>query len=113
MKNLEKLAQAQGKYSGIFTIFSEEAGRMDLIRHSEFKDDTMMSFDFTKSSNEQICSSIQYRYDQLRQQYIGNTQSYEDIVEIVKAKNPSLMMQINKTLRKKLTWFGVYYSFSN
>jgi hypothetical protein len=65
IKNLERL-KATDKYLATFTIFSETEGRLDIIRKSEFKDDTIMEFDFTKAGEEQIKRSIQYRYDVMR-----------------------------------------------
>lgn len=43
IKNLERL-KATDKYLATFTIFSETEGRLDIIRKSEFKDDTIMEF---------------------------------------------------------------------
>ena len=74
---------------------------MDVVRHSEFKNDTVLSFDCMKANDELINKSIQYRYNKLRQEYIMFSQAYEDMAETVKSKNPSLMMQIAKALRKK------------
>jgi len=56
-------------YVASFIIFSETEGKLDLIRKSEFKDDTIMEFEFTRAQEEQIKKSIQYRYDVMRSEY--------------------------------------------
>lgn len=68
LKNFERLASSDN-FLAFFTIFSETEGRLDLIRKSEFKDDTIMEFDFVRAAEDQIRRSIQYRYDLMRQQY--------------------------------------------
>lgn len=68
LKNFDRL-NASDKYLATFTIFSQIEGKLDLIRKSEFKDDTIMQFNFVKAPDEQIKKSIQYRYNVMRQQY--------------------------------------------
>ncbi len=36
----------------------------------------------------------------MRHEYILYSNKYEEITEAIKAKNPSLMMQISKTMKK-------------
>lgn len=68
VKTFERLIQSEN-YVASFIIFSETEGKLDLIRKSEFKDDTIMEFEFTRAQEEQIKKSIQYRYDVMRSEY--------------------------------------------
>ena len=75
------------------------AGKLEIIRKSEFKDDAIMEFEFKRSPEEHIQASVQYRYDLMRKEFSRKIGKYEEYREIIKAKNPSLMMQIDKSLR--------------
>ena len=99
LKNFERLA-ASDKYLASFTIFSENEGKLDLIRKSEFKDDTIMEFDFAKAHDEVIKKSIQYRYNVLRHEYRQYKTRYDSVCESIKQKNPSLAIQIQKIHKK-------------
>lgn len=99
LKNFQKLTTADN-FVANFTIFSESEGKLDLIRKSEFKDDTIMQFEFTRAPQEQIKRSIQYRYDLMREQYKQYKMRYQSICEMIKQKNPSLAIQIQKIHRK-------------
>ena len=81
-------------------MFTEKEGRLDIIRKAEFRDDAILEFDFFKASEQQVKESIQYRFDLMREERILYTQKYEEITESIKAKNPSLMMQIAKGMKK-------------
>jgi len=63
------LIQSENYVASFIIIFSETEGKLDLIRKSEFKDDTIMEFEFTRAQEEQIKKSIQYRYDVMRSEY--------------------------------------------
>ncbi len=65
VKNFLKINK-DPKYMSMFTIFSQVQGKMDIIRKAQFKDDSIMEFDFLKASDEIIRKSIQYRYDFMR-----------------------------------------------
>ena len=99
IKNLNRL-NATDKYLATFTIFSETEGRLDIIRKSEFKDDTIMEFEFTKAGEEQVKKSIQYRYDVMRHEYQQFKAKYENVCDTIKQKNPSLAIQIQKIHKK-------------
>ena len=99
LKNFEKLA-SNDKYVASFTIFSQTEGKLDLIRKSEFKDDTIMEFDFIRAPEEQIRRSIQYRYDVMRHEYKQYKMRYDSVCDTIKQKNPSLAIQIQKIHKK-------------
>lgn len=60
-----------------------------------------MEFEFVRAMEDHIKTSVQHRYDIMRQQYIENKQKHEEFREIIRAKNPSLMMQIDKAMKNK------------
>ena len=100
LKNFERVAQNSDKYQATFTIFSENEGRLDLVRKSEFKDDTIMEFEFKKAKEEEIRQSIQYRYNLMRHQHQQYRVKYDSICDLIKQKNPSLAIQIQKIHKK-------------
>ena len=91
---------ASDKFVATFTIFSETEGKLDLIRKSEFKDDTIMEFNFIRAQEDQIKKSIQYRYDVMRHEFKQYKIKYESICDTIKQKNPSLAIQIQKIHKK-------------
>ena len=60
-----------------------------------------MEFDFTRAPEDHIRASIQHRYDLMRKQYMQNQQQHEEFREVIRSKNPSLMMQIDKAMKPK------------
>ena len=58
-----------------------------------------MEFECKRSPEEHIQASVQYRYDLMRKEYKSRIHRYEEYREIIRAKNPSLMMQIDKALK--------------
>lgn len=99
IKNLSRLT-APDKYLAAFTIFSETEGRLDIVRKSEFKDDTIMEFEFAKANEEQVRKSIQHRYDVMRHEYQQLRGRYDAVCDTIKQKNPSLAIQIQKIHKK-------------
>ena len=99
LKNFDRLSTTS-HLTATFTIFSETEGRLDLIRKSEFKDDTIMEFDFARAPEEHIKKSIQYRYDMMGQSFRQLQQKYYSICDTIKQKNPSLAIQIQKIHKK-------------
>lgn len=78
LKNFNRLNESD-KYFAVFTIFSETEGKLNIIRKSEFKDDSIMEFDFVKAKDEVIRKSIQYRYDLMSKKQEAFLKKYETI----------------------------------
>jgi Centriolar protein SAS N-terminal len=86
---------------GVFTTLEEHDAngnnaRLDFVQNMEYKYVELMSCGFHSSPDELVQSHITYRYNSLKQKLnIMQTRLYE-INAIVKSKNPSLLLQLQK-----------------
>ena len=70
--------------------------RLDFIQNMEYKFLELFSIDFMASNEETIRQSITYRYNCLKAKYMLVESKLKDINVLIKLKNPSLLVQIQK-----------------
>ena len=70
--------------------------RLDFIQNMEYKFLELLSVDFISSSEEVIRQNITFRYSLLKAKSSILTGRLKDISSILKIKNPSLLMQLQK-----------------
>lgn len=82
---------------GLFSLLSENEASLNFIQNMEYKFVELMSCNCTQSPAEVIQNQITYRYNSMKQKVsILNTRLHE-INSLVKTKNPSLLLQLQKT----------------
>jgi hypothetical protein len=81
----------------ILTIFSEtEEARLDFIQNMEYKFVELMYCTCHRSPDETVQQHITYRYNAMKQK-LGLVQGrLQEITNLVKVKNPSLLLQLQK-----------------
>jgi|Transcript_30457 hypothetical protein len=84
-------------HTAVFTMYSESDARLDFIQNMEYKFVELMSCNFSQSSQETIQHHITYRYNSIKQRLNIMQAKLSDINSLVKTKNPSLLLQLQKT----------------
>jgi hypothetical protein len=75
----------------------EGTARLDFIQNIEYKFIELLSLDFINSPDDTVRKQIGYRYNALKSKLTLMQDRINQINNIVKLKNPSLLIQIQKT----------------
>lgn len=84
------------RFAGVFTISSEGKGKMDILQTTEYKNIELLSFDFEVCNEEDIRQQITFRYGSLKSKLALMEGRLQDINELLRLKNPSLLLQLQK-----------------
>jgi len=99
-KLLNNCINDPNSYIAVFIIQKEGAGRLDFIQNIEYKFIELLSVDFVNSPDETVRKQISYRYNAVRTKLELVQNRIQAISNIVKIKNPSLLLQIQKAPAK-------------
>ena len=80
----------------VFIMQKKDTARLDFIQNIEYKFIELLSIDFVNSPDETIKKQISYRYNAIRTKLELVQNRIQAISNIVKTKNPSLLLQIQK-----------------
>ena len=87
-------------YIAVFIMQKEGTARLDFIQNIEYKFIELLSIDFVNSPDDTVRKQISYRYNALRTKLELMQNRIQAISNIVKIKNPSLLLQIQKAPAK-------------
>ena len=87
-------------YIAVFIMQKEGTARLDFIQNIEYKFVELLSIDFVNSPDDTVRKQISYRYNALRTKLELVQNRIQAISNIVKIKNPSLLLQIQKAPAK-------------
>ena len=87
-------------FIAIFIMQKEGSARLDFIQNIEYKFIELLSIDFVNSPDDTVRKQISYRYNALRAKLDLMQERLNSISNLVKLKNPSLLLQIQKTPSK-------------
>ncbi len=76
------------------------SGKLDFIQNFEYKFIELLRVEFLNSPDETIRKHISFRYNLLKTKFVMMNDRINSINSIIKVKNPSLMLQIQKTPSK-------------
>lgn len=83
-------------HMAIFLMHGDNDARLDFIQNMEYKFVELLSCVFERSSDETVQHHITYRYNSMKQK-LGLMQSrLHELNTLVKTKNPSLLLQLQK-----------------
>jgi hypothetical protein len=82
---------------GIFTMLNETEARLDFIQNMEYKFVELMYCACARSPEEVIQQHITYRYNAMKQKLSVMQARLQEINTLVKVKNPSLLLQLQKS----------------
>jgi hypothetical protein len=80
----------------ILILNGESLARLDFIQNMEYKFIELMSCDFEASPEHVIQHHITYRYNAMKQRLAIMQSRLHEINNLVKLKNPSLLIQLQK-----------------
>ncbi|CRG97554.1 conserved Plasmodium protein, unknown function [Plasmodium gallinaceum] len=89
-------------FLAIFTIKQNRKARLDFIKNMEYKFIELLVCDFNQSSEENIKESITFRYNLIKSKNTIMYKRLQDISTLIKSKNPSLLMQLQKAACRQL-----------
>ena len=72
-------------------------GRLDFIQNMEYKFIELLSCDVVASGEEIVRQHITYRYNSVKSKLALMQARLQDINSLVKVKNPSLLLQLQKS----------------
>jgi len=81
----------------IFIVRGEEDARLDFIQNMEYKFVELVSCGCQRSSEDMIQRQITYRYNAMKQKLAVMQSRLHEINNLVKMKNPSLLLQLQKS----------------
>jgi hypothetical protein len=91
-------------FLAVFIMQKEGTARLDFIQNIEYKFIELLSIDFINSSDDVVRKQITYRYNAVKRKMEMTKDRINMISNLVKVKNPSLLLQIQtvpaKTGRK-------------
>lgn len=82
---------------GIFTMLSDSEARLDFIQNMEYKFVELMYCVCVRSPEESVQQHITFRYNSMKQRLSVMQSRLQEINNLVKIKNPSLLLQLQKT----------------
>lgn len=83
-------------FLGVFIMQRDGNSRLELIQNVEYKFIELLSADFTASAEDLVRQHISFRYSSLKQK-VGFMQGrLQEINNLIKVKNPSLLLQLQK-----------------
>ena len=90
----------------------EGTARLDFIQNIEYKFIELLSLDFVNSPDDTVRKQIAFRYNALKTKLTLSQDRIVTINNLVKLKNPSLLLQIQKT-STKINSSGIYKNTNN
>lgn len=81
----------------IFTMYNENDARLDFIQNMEYKFVELMYCSFSRSPDEVVQHHITYRYSAMKHKLAASQARLNEITNLVKIKNPSLLLQLQKS----------------
>ena len=83
-------------YLAVFVMQKDKAARLDFIQKMEYKFVDLLSIDFVNSPTDTVRKQVCFRYNAIRTKIELIQNRINTINNIVKVKNPSLLLQIQK-----------------
>eukprot|EP00747_Dinoflagellata_sp_TGD_P167990 gnl/TRDRNA2_/TRDRNA2_193421_c0_seq1.p1 gnl/TRDRNA2_/TRDRNA2_193421_c0~~gnl/TRDRNA2_/TRDRNA2_193421_c0_seq1.p1 ORF type:complete len:253 (-),score=65.82 gnl/TRDRNA2_/TRDRNA2_193421_c0_seq1:59-817(-) len=84
-------------YLAVFVMQRDGHARLDFIQNMEYKFVELLSCDFVASPEEVVRQQITFRYNSVKSRLALMQARLQDINALVKIKNPSLLLQLQKT----------------
>jgi len=86
-------------FLAVFLMRRDGQARLDFIQNIEYKFIELLSCDFLASTEELVRQQITYRYTAAKNKLALLQARMQDISALLKVKNPSLLMQLQKSKR--------------
>mmetsp|Transcript_18741 Transcript_18741/g.30381 ORF Transcript_18741/g.30381 Transcript_18741/m.30381 type:complete len:240 (-) Transcript_18741:32-751(-) len=97
VKMLNNCIKEPHSYLAVFVMQRDGHARLDFIQNMEYKFVELLSCDFIASPEEVVRQQITFRYNSNKSRLALMQARLQDINALVKVKNPSLLLQLQKT----------------
>lgn len=97
VKMLNNCIKEPHSYLAVFVMQRDGQARLDFIKNMEYKFVELLSCDFVASSEDVVRQHITFRYNSVKSRLALMQARLQDINALVKVKNPSLLLQLQKT----------------
>eukprot|EP00928_Gymnodinium_smaydae_P014715 TRINITY_DN15416_c0_g2_i1.p2 TRINITY_DN15416_c0_g2~~TRINITY_DN15416_c0_g2_i1.p2 ORF type:complete len:254 (-),score=56.62 TRINITY_DN15416_c0_g2_i1:37-798(-) len=97
IKMLNNCIKEPHSYLAVFVMQRDGQARLDFIQNMEYKFVELLSCDFVASPEEVVRQQITFRYNSAKSRLALMQARLQDINNLVKVKNPSLLLQLQKT----------------
>ena len=87
-------------FLAVFIMHRDGRARLDFIQNIEYKFIELLSLDFSASSEEMVRQQITFRYNSVKSKLAILQARLQDISALVKVKNPSLLLQLQRNPKK-------------
>ena len=87
-------------FLAVFIMRRDGQARLDFIQNIEYKFIELLSCDFVASTEEMVRQQITFRYNAVKSKLALIQARMQDLNALVKVKNPSLLLQLQKSKRK-------------
>lgn len=85
-------------YIAVFVMQKDGTARLDFIQYIEYKYIELLSLEFTNSPDDVVRKQIAYRYNSVKTKLSLLQDRISSISNLVKLKNPSLLLHIQKLI---------------
>lgn len=96
MRMLNACVREPHIFLGILTLQGDIDARLDFIQNMEYKFVDLMTCSLVRSPEEVVQHQITYRYNALKQKVAILQSRLHEINNLVKTKNPSLLLQLQR-----------------
>ena len=97
VKMLNNCVKEPHSFLAVFIMQKDGKARLDFIQNMEYKFVELLSCDFTASPEENVRQHITYRYNAVKAKLALMQARLQDVNSLVKIKNPSLLLQLQKS----------------
>lgn len=97
VRNLNHCIREPHSHLAVFVMMRDGSARLDFIQNMEYKFVELLSLNFLSSPEDVVRQQISYRYNAVKSRLSLMQARLADVNALVKIKNPSLLLQLQKT----------------
>ncbi|KAG5183345.1 hypothetical protein JKP88DRAFT_181863 [Tribonema minus] len=97
IRMLNQCIREPHSHLAVYVMQHELDARLDFIQNMEYKFIELLSLHFTRSPEDVVQHQITYRYNAMKSRLALMQARLQDVNNLVKLKNPSLLLQLQKT----------------
>jgi len=94
---LDQCIREPSSHLAVFVMQRGGRGHLDFIQNMEYKFVELLSCAFVAADDETVRQSITFRYNSVKSRLALMQARLQDINALVKVKNPSLLLQLQRT----------------
>ena len=97
IKMLNACIKDSASHLAVFIMHQDGSARLDFIQNMEYKFVELLSCKFVASTDDAVKQHITFRYNAVKSKLALMQARLADVNALVKVKNPSLLLQLQRT----------------